>query len=105
VSHAEATKEPILVPALASACQDKMFADLRSVVRRVGEAQFRTSGVAEPYRRNCRYGATVGTHEVAMRNVRGRLNAVKDPCSSLPAYVVLSTTYRYNSSIICVSHG
>jgi hypothetical protein len=53
VSRAEATKEAILLPVLASACQDDTFADLRPVVRREGEAQSRTSGVTER-RGDCR---------------------------------------------------
>ena len=53
VSRAEATKEAILLPALASACENDTFAELRAVVRRGGEAQFRTSGVTER-RRDCR---------------------------------------------------
>ena len=52
VSRAEATKEAILLPTLASACQDDTFTDLRPVVRRGGEAHFRTSGVTER-RRDC----------------------------------------------------
>ena len=47
MSRAEATKEVVLLPALASACQDAKFADLRPIERRGGEAQFRTSGVTE----------------------------------------------------------
>lgn len=47
VSRAEVTKEAILLPALASACQDDTFPDQRPIKRRGGEAQFRTSGVTE----------------------------------------------------------
>ena len=53
VSHAEATKEAILLPALASACQDDKFAYLRPIECRGGEAQFRSSGVTE-HRCDCR---------------------------------------------------
>ena len=53
VSRAEVPKEAILLLALASACQDHTFADLRSVERRGGEAQFRTSSVIE-CRGDCR---------------------------------------------------
>ena len=47
MSRAEATKEVILLPALASTCQEAKFADLQLIERRGGEAQFRTSGVNE----------------------------------------------------------
>jgi hypothetical protein len=80
VSRAEATKEAILLPALASACQDHTFADLRPVERRGGEAQFRTSSVTE-CRSDCR------------TQVKGQLRAVKDPCASLTRNVAISTIY------------